>query len=102
MKPKLKPRGKPFQKGKPGGPGRPKGLINGSTRAKEYLEQEGGWDKLLALVNSNSESIRLETLKTLLDRAYGKAPSNVSLEVGEKLAQILSRSWDPKEGNGGG
>lgn len=64
----------PFEPGNKHGKGRPKGSINGASRAKEYLEQEGGWDKLLTLVNSEQESIQLRTLEVLLERAYGKAP----------------------------
>ena len=74
-----KPRGIPFKKGCKAGPGRTRGTINGATRAKEYLEKEGGWKELTALVESKDESIRLRTLEVLLERAYGKAPQSVKL-----------------------
>lgn len=63
-----------FEKGHEKVGGRKPGAINGATRAKQYLEQEGGWDKLVGLVNSDEESVQLRTLEVLLDRAYGKAP----------------------------
>lgn len=34
-----------FEEGNAGGPGRPKGSICGSTRAKEWAESEGGWER---------------------------------------------------------
>lgn len=66
-----------FEKGHEKVGGRVKGSINGSTRAREYLEDEGGWEKLIALVTSRNESVRLRTLEVLIDRAYGKAPQSM-------------------------
>lgn len=63
-----------FEKGHAKVGGRKPGSVNGSTRFKEFMEEEGGIDKLFALADSEKEAVQLEALKFIADRAYGKAP----------------------------
>jgi hypothetical protein len=71
--------------GKRLGAGRPKGSLNKvklvatdiATQALESVDQVKAWRQLM---QSKDERIRLEALKYLSDRAYGKASQAVNLQ----------------------
>lgn len=67
------------------GPGRPKGSKNGSTKAKAWAEQDGGWELIIRMVKgtepnfTRAPAVRADLAKFLIDRAYGKASQSVEL-----------------------
>jgi hypothetical protein len=71
--------------GKRPGAGRPKGSLNKvklvatdiAAQALASIDQAKAWKEL---IQSKDERIRLEALKYLSDRAYGKASQSVNLQ----------------------
>lgn len=84
---KLKPRGKPFQKGGPAGPGRPKGSVDRTTRTlKEAIllaaEQAGGEGGLTAYLLGQAQANPTAFL-TLLGRVLPHTLSGEADTSGE-------------------
>jgi hypothetical protein len=101
----LDPKTKKFRKGNPGGPGRPAGLRDWSTDFNEAI-------KVIAKQTGKKESeIRTELLirgisearggnfnfwREIIERDYGKAKENITIETknkltDEQLARIIRR-----------
>lgn len=101
-----------FKKGNPGGPGRPPGSKNGSTRAIEWAEKYG-WQFLCDVAMGKpvfahevrakdgtikrvehrpaGEGTRTDISKYLMDRAYGKPTQATELSGALSLEQILTK-----------
>ena len=81
---KAKPRGRPFRKGGPGGPGRKPGIPNKATqdikeRAREVLEDPAYLASLKARLETG-EAGQVEAL--LFHYGYGKPRETVAIEGG--------------------
>jgi hypothetical protein len=77
---KRKPRGKPFEKGNRANPGgRPKIPAEVREVARGYTLQ--ALERLAELMDQNdSPAVAVSAAQALLDRAWGKAPQNISAE----------------------
>lgn len=95
-----------FVKGnKLGKAGKPKGIINGSSRAKQWLEQEGGWERIISVIEGRGEGtfkgfnkqfrIRAEMMQEMVNRAYGRAPLKLQDKDGKDvdIAQFLTQAF---------
>lgn len=92
----------PFVKGKSGNPlGRPKGLANFADKIKALVGNDG--EKLIAIalklaLTSDSDAVKMDAVKWLADRAFGKIPQSVELEatvVHDHIHTLaLPRGWD--------
>lgn len=110
-----------FQKGNPGGPGRPLGSRNGSNVCKDWADRYG-FDFLMRVaegsemfeerrINDKGEekvtkrnayvSERTSAAQYLIDRAYGKptAMHDVDLKTRLTLEQLIIGSRDGDVGN---
>src|SRR5262245_5041484 len=80
--------------GKREGAGRPKGSLGVKTIVSQDIavkilrgiDEQKSWTELLA---STDERIRLESLRYLCDRAYGKAPQAIELQASVEPWRIL-------------
>lgn len=76
---------KPFQKGNPGGPGRPKKLPDLDRLLADVLGEEATEDgiseaqKVLAKLKDKALEGDVRAAEVLLDRAYGKAKQNMEV-----------------------
>jgi hypothetical protein len=88
----LRRRGRPFNPGQSGNPsGRPKMPEGLQARIRDLCD--GAVDQLAALLRSDDERLRLEAIKVLLDRGYGKpiTPSDVTVR-GDDPGQVHLRA----------
>ncbi len=84
IKPKKKPRGRPFPKGASGNPGgRPKELAHIKEMARSHTESA-----IAALVevltNSDKGAERVAAAQALLDRAWGKPGQSLDIDANVK------------------
>jgi hypothetical protein len=77
---KQKARGR-FQKGQSGNPGgRPKVALAWKERCRTFLEDEGGWEKLVAIAQNNViDCDPMQALKLMCEYAYGKPQQYVDV-----------------------
>ena len=98
---------KPFEKGKPGGPGRPKGVPNSKTRLLRILElvqkkrnPVTGEDEEFSIAEQMDLQLikkalngDLKAYEILMDRLEGKAKQSTELEV----SGGINITWEEKK-----
>ena len=97
----------PFEKGKPGGPGRPKGVPNSKTRLLRFLElvqvqtnpitgnkeEFTVAERLDLMVLQKAFKGDLRAYQEILDRLEGRAKQSTELEV----TGSMTINWDEKK-----
>ena len=70
-----------FRKGESGNPGgRPKIALAWKERCRKFLEDEGGWDRLVSMAKSPIDGgDAFPALKLMAEYAYGKPQQHVDL-----------------------
>jgi len=91
-KAKKKPRGKPFQKGQaPVSPGRPKMPEDIKIAFRDYTQE--ALDKLVKIMRLDlsigSANIIARACETILNRGWGTAPQNMSVEIKDKTYKVV-------------
>lgn len=89
-KPKGKPRGRPFEKGKSPNPGgRPK-LIVAFRKALEERHYEAALDALESALSDEDGKVRIAACREVFDRLFGKASQPITGEDGKPIAFDLT------------
>jgi len=82
-----------FKKGQSGGPGRPKGVKNGSTYAKEWAEKHGGLERLtdiaMGRIKEFPPGVQAQVAMYLVDRAYGRPSQESKISVGFNYEDLI-------------
>jgi hypothetical protein len=94
-------RGKPFEAGNPGGPGRPRGSKSKSTEVQEHLLAafercvvEGGWDDLVQAAVKQAKDGRCHLLTAILPFVARKMPSELVLHPAAALSpEEIEKKW---------
>lgn len=75
------------------GHGRPRVAVDFKERCRAFMEQEGGWDKLLGLIEEGGEDRRF-ALKTIVAYAYGQPKESLDVNQRILVKAVSAAAWE--------